>query len=201
MACKLYGTETALSFTAEVSIIQLMTPKRTQGQSDGSWMSKAVKRFLNESNWQMWVVSTGTALTYACFAVHQSILYNTHNKKVRGNTAYLKFSINREFTHTHTHTKWTCNTWISSCKRGRGTEVIHLTTLTIVKIYIMLLVDEWNMNMEQTVQLTGVTQTTWIKFCPSTTLSTTVFTVYVKDVQQHFTGLPISNKMSIKHYM
>jgi hypothetical protein len=52
----------------------------------------------------MWVVSTGTALTHAGFAVHQSILYTPHNKKVHGNTAYLKCSINREFTHTHTHT-------------------------------------------------------------------------------------------------
>ena len=50
--------------------------------------------------------------------------------------------------HTHPPNEAVTHGLSSCSKRGRGAEVIPLTTLTIAKIYIMLLVDEWNMNIK-----------------------------------------------------
>ena len=91
----------------------------------------------------MWAGSIGTAPTYACSAVQQSILYTPNNKKCAWQYSTPQCSLNHDFTHTHQMKAVTHG--LSSCsKRGRGTEVIHVTTLTIAKIYtrIMLLVDE-----------------------------------------------------------
>jgi hypothetical protein len=59
-------------------------------------------------------------------------------KKVHGNTADLN-AVSILF-HTNPPNEAVTHGLSRCSKRGRGTEVIHLTTLTIAKIYIMLLV-------------------------------------------------------------
>jgi hypothetical protein len=65
---------------------------------------------------------------------------NTQQKKVHGNIADLNaVSI---LLHTNPPNEAVTHGLSRCSKRGRETEVSHLTTLTIAKIYIMLLVDE-----------------------------------------------------------
>jgi hypothetical protein len=61
-------------------------------------------------------------------------------KKVHGNTSIPQMQ-SQLCVHTHPPNEPVTHRFLAA-RKGGGAEVFHLTTLTIAKIYIMLLVDE-----------------------------------------------------------